>query len=159
MKEIVVTFRLNGKETTVSVPPALTLLKLLRERLGLTGAKPGCERGECGACTVHLDGAPVNSCLVLAAQVDGREVVTVEGLERGGELHPLQEAFIEESAIQCGYCTPGMVMAAKGLLDRTLDPSPEEIRRAVSGNICRCTGYTKIFAAVRSAAEKMRGGA
>jgi len=157
MKEIEIKFTCNGKEVTASAPPSLTLLKFLRERLGLTGAKAGCERGECGACTVLLDGKPVDSCLVLAVQVQGRRVETIEGLAEGEKLHPLQEAFVAETAIQCGYCTPGMIMAAKGLLEDKPDPTPEEIRRGLSGNLCRCTGYTKIFTAVEAAAKKMRG--
>ena len=157
MKEVTVKFTLNGKEIEVSAPPSLTLLKLLRERLNLTGTKVGCERGECGACTVLVDGAPVDSCLVLAPQVEGKKVETIEGLSRSGRLHPLQEAFVEESAVQCGYCIPGMIMAAKTLLDRNLRPTRDEIKRAISGNLCRCTGYVKIVRAVESAAEKMRG--
>lgn len=157
MKEIALNFVLNGSAVSAAVPPGLTLLKFLRERLGLTGAKPGCERGECGACTVLLDGEPVDSCLVLAAQVEGRSVETIEGLEKDGRLHPLQEAFVAETAVQCGYCTPGMIMAAKALLDRNPRPGRAEIKSALSGNLCRCTGYTKIFAAVETAARKMEG--
>jgi len=156
MKEVDITFILNGEEITSSVPGGLTLLKFLRERLDLTGSKPGCERGECGACTVIVDGQAVNSCLVLAAQVDGCRVDTIEGLETGEELHPLQQAFIDQTAVQCGYCTPGMIMAAKALLDVNREPSRLEIKKALSGNICRCTGYTKIFAAVEDAAQKIR---
>ncbi|MCX6349318.1 MAG: (2Fe-2S)-binding protein [Candidatus Aureabacteria bacterium] len=156
MKEVTVKFTLNGKEIEVTAPPSLTLLKLLRERLNLTGTKVGCERGECGACTVLVDGEPVDSCLVLAPQVEGKKVETIEGLSRSGRLHPLQEAFVEESAVQCGYCIPGMIMAAKALLDRNLRPTRGEIKRAISGNLCRCTGYVKIVRAVESAAEKMR---
>lgn len=156
MKEIEIRFILNGKEVSVKSPPTFTLLRLLRERLGLTGAKPGCERGECGACTVLLDGEPVTACLILAPQVEGRRVETIEGISRGEELHPLQQAFIDESAVQCGYCIPGMIMSAKALLDNDPDPSREEIKLALSGNICRCTGYTKIIKAVEVAAEKIR---
>ena len=130
----------------------------MRERLGLTGAKAGCERGECGACTVILDGEPVTSCLVLAPRLEGRRVETIEGISSGEELHPLQEAFIDESAAQCGYCIPGMIMAAKALLDRNSGPSREEIKVALSGNLCRCTGYTKIIKAVEAASAKIRGG-
>jgi len=157
MKEIKIQFTLNGEKVEVSAPPSLTLLKLLRERLGLTGAKAGCERGECGACTVLIDGEPVASCLVLAPQVEGKTVETIEGVSRTGRLHPLQEAFVRESAVQCGYCIPGMIMAAKALLDRTLNPSREEIKQAISGNLCRCTGYVKIVRAIETAAAKMRG--
>ncbi len=156
MDEITIQFKLNGKEVSVTTPPWFTLLRLLRERLGLTGAKPGCERGECGACTVLLDGEPVASCLVLAPQVEGRDVLTIEGLAAGERMHPLQEAFVEESAVQCGYCIPGMIMAARALLDRTLNPTRDEIKRALSGNLCRCTGYTKIIRAVEKAAGKIR---
>ena len=156
MQEINVKFVLNGEKVEVSIPPSLTLLKLLRERLGLTGTKAGCERGECGACTVLIEGEPVNSCLVLVPQVEGKNIQTIEGIAEGDNLHPLQEEFIEESAVQCGYCTPGMIMAAKALLDKNDNPSRDEIRRAISGNICRCTGYTKIFQAIEKAAEKIR---
>ncbi|MFH1038512.1 MAG: (2Fe-2S)-binding protein [PVC group bacterium] len=156
MDEVTIQFQLNGEEVSVTAPPFFTLLRLLRERLGLTGAKPGCERGECGACTVLLDGEPVASCLVLAPQVEGRAVETIEGISDGERLHPLQEAFIEESAVQCGYCIPGMIMSAKALLDRNLNPARDEIKRALSGNLCRCTGYTKIIQAVEAAAAKIR---
>ncbi len=158
MSEIAVRFILNGQEVSVKAPPTFTLLRLLRERLGLTGAKAGCERGECGACTVILDGEPVTACLVLAPQVEGRRVETIEGIGNGEELHPLQQAFIDESAAQCGYCIPGMIMAAKALLDRDPGPSREEIKAGLSGNLCRCTGYTKIIKAVEVAAEKIRKG-
>jgi aerobic-type carbon monoxide dehydrogenase small subunit (CoxS/CutS family) len=156
MNEIAIRFILNGKEISVESPPNFTLLRLLRERLGLTGAKAGCERGECGACTVILDGEPVTACLVLAPQVEGRRVETIEGIGNGEELHPLQQAFIDESAVQCGYCIPGMLMSAKALLDRDPEPARGEIKTALSGNLCRCTGYTKIIKAVESAAGKMR---
>lgn len=155
MKEVDIAFTLNGARTRVTVPANTTLVSLLRDRLGLTGTKIGCDKGECGACAVIIDGRSVNSCLVLAAQVDGREVTTIEGLEKEGKVHPIQEAFIEEGAIQCGYCTPGMVISAKTLLDGNPDPSDDEIRVGISGNLCRCTGYTKIFAAIRSAATKL----
>ena len=156
MEEIKISFVINGEKTSVYAPPSLTLLKLLRERLGLTGAKPGCERGECGACTVLLDGEPVNSCLVLVGQVEGREIVTIEGLADGDELDPIQEAFIAEGAVQCGYCTPGMIISARALLNRNDHPGREEIKRAISGNLCRCTGYVKIIKAIETAAEKIR---
>ena len=155
MSEIEIRFTLNGQEVTVKAPPAYTLLRLLRERLGLTGAKAGCERGECGACTVLLDGEPVTSCLVLAPQVEGRRVETIEGIGSGEKLHPLQRAFIEESAVQCGYCIPGMIMSAKALLDHHSQPSRDEIKVAISGNLCRCTGYSKIIRAVEAAAAEM----
>ncbi len=156
MNEVKVKFILNGKEVEVEGAPSLTLLKALREKLGLTGTKAGCERGECGACTVLLDGEPVNSCLVLIPQVAGRAVETIEGLEAGGKLHPLQQAFIDESAVQCGYCIPGMVMAAKGLLDQNPEPNRNEIKRAISGNLCRCTGYAKIIKAIEKVAESAK---
>lgn len=129
----------------------MRLLDVLREVLGLTGTKEGCGEGECGACTVLVDGKPVDSCLVLIGQVQGRAITTIEGLSNGKELHPLQQAFIDEGAIQCGYCTPGMILAAKALLDSNPNPGEEEIRRSISGNLCRCTGYQKIIKAVQAA--------
>ena len=156
MPEIDLKFILNGEPVTVKCSPALTLLKLLREKLDLTGTKAGCERGECGACTVLLEGEPVNSCLILAPQVEGKNVWTIEGLARGEVLHPLQQAFIDKTAVQCGYCTPGMIMAAKALLDRNPSPTREEIKVAISGNLCRCTGYTKIITAIEAAASVIR---
>jgi carbon-monoxide dehydrogenase small subunit len=135
----------------MEVRPGETLLHVLRERLRLTGTKEGCGKGECGACTVLLDGKPVNSCLVLAFEVDGREVVTIEGLGRG-ELHPLQRAFVEHGAVQCGFCTPGLILAAKALLDEDPDPDEAAIRRGIAGNLCRCTGYVKVVDAIRAAA-------
>jgi len=129
-----------------------TLLFLLRERLGLPGSKNACEQGECGSCCVRLDGTLVCACLVLAAQADGRDVVTVEGVAGDGRLHPVQEAFVEAGAVQCGFCTPGLIVAAVDLLERVPSPSDDEIREALSGNVCRCTGYEKILAAVRQAA-------
>lgn len=133
-----------------------TLLKFLREDLGLTGTKEGCGEGECGACTVLLDGRPVDSCLVMAVQAQGKEVLTIEGLKSGEVLDPIQEAFIEEGAIQCGFCTPGMVMSTKALLDHNPNPSEAQIREALAGNLCRCTGYVKIVSAVKKAAELRR---
>jgi carbon-monoxide dehydrogenase small subunit len=138
----------------LAVSPNLTLLQLLREKLALTGTKNGCEAGECGACTVLLDGEPVNSCMVLAVEVDGREVVTVEGLAQDGQLTTLQEAFIEHNAVQCGFCTPGMLISARALLQRNPDPTEDEVREALVGNLCRCTGYVRIVDAVQDAAEK-----
>jgi carbon-monoxide dehydrogenase small subunit len=148
----------NGRRQEVAVEPRRTLLELLREDLGLTGTKQGCGEGDCGACVVLLDGTPVNSCLVLALEAAGREVLTIEGLADGNRLHPIQQAFVEVGAVQCGYCTPGMVLTAKSLLERSPDPGEAEVRRAVSGNLCRCTGYQKIVEAILDAAQRMRGG-
>jgi aerobic carbon-monoxide dehydrogenase small subunit len=148
-----VRLRVNDQEYRVAVQDHWTLLDLLRDGLGLTGTKKGCDVGECGACTVLLDGRAVQSCLVLAAQAGGRSVLTIEGLGDAGSLDPLQTAFHEKGAIQCGFCTPGMIMAAKGLLQANSDPSAEEIKEALSGNLCRCTGYVKIIEAVRAAAR------
>lgn len=145
----------NGNWVRARVEEHKTLLFFIREVLGLTGTKEGCGAGDCGACTVLLDGAPVNSCLVLAMQADGREVTTIEGVGSASDLHPIQRAFIDEGAIQCGYCTPGMILSAKALLDRTTDPSEREIRVAISGNLCRCTGYQKIVRAIYRAARQL----
>jgi carbon-monoxide dehydrogenase small subunit len=142
----------NGERRDADVWEGESLLYVLRERLGLPGSKNACEQGECGSCSVFLDGALVCACLVLGAQADGHEVVTVEGLADGDELHPVQEAFVEAGAVQCGFCTPGLVVAAVDLLQRKPQPSDDEIREALSGNLCRCTGYQKIFDAVRAAA-------
>ena len=151
-----VTTTVNGTERTADdVWPGESLLHLLRERLGLPGAKNACEQGECGSCTVYLDGEPVCACLVAAGQAIGREVTTVEGLAAGQALHPVQEAFVEAGAVQCGFCTPGLVVAAHDLLARVPEPSDPEIREALAGNLCRCTGYEKILDAVRLAAERM----
>lgn len=150
--------RINGQEYQVSCEPSRTLLEVLRENLGLTGTKKGCDEGDCGVCTVLLDGRPFNSCLVLAVNAEGHEITTVEGLAKDGDLHPLQEAFIAEGAVQCGYCTPGMLLSAKALLDANPNPTREEIRAALSGNFCRCTGYVSIFRAVESAARNLGSG-
>ena len=152
-----VEFVLNGERVEAEVPANMTLLDMLREKFRITSVKKGCEVGECGACTVLLDGRPVNSCLVLAPKVDGHEVLTVEGLSKNGKLSPIQEAFVEEMAIQCGYCTPGFIMVSKALLDENRKPSLEEIKEALSGNLCRCTGYVHIIRAVQKAAEKLKG--
>lgn len=154
--DFAVSMAVNGKRVQRNVPASRTLLELLREDLGLTGTKEGCGKGECGACTVLLDGAPVSSCLVLAYQADGRSVTTIEGLAEGELLHPLQEAFVAEGAVQCGFCMPGMILAAKALLDANPEPTREEIRRGISGNLCRCTGYAKIVAAIETAARELR---
>lgn len=146
---------LNGEEVDVSFAPYKTLLEVLREDLGHTGTKHGCELGECGACAVLLDGKPVVSCLILALECDGRNILTVEGLARHGRLHPLQEAFADLGAAQCGYCTPGILVTAKALLDQNTHPSRDQIRDALSGNLCRCTGYLQIFEAVEEAVLKI----
>jgi carbon-monoxide dehydrogenase small subunit len=153
---VVVKLVVNGEPVETTVPSEWRLLDLLREGLGLTGTKEGCGIGECGACSVLMDGRAVNSCLVLAAQADGCEIVTVEGLAANGTLHPLQEAFIRHDAVQCGFCTPGMLMSAKALLDRNPSPTKQEVRQALSGNLCRCTGYTQIVEAVMAAAREVR---
>lgn len=154
LKAITVNFKVNENQVSVTGAPNRTLLDILREDLGLTGAKDSCGgEGECGACTVIMDGEPVNSCLVLMGQVDGHEVLTIEGLEKNGQLHKIQSAFIESGAVQCGYCTPGAVLAAKALLDRISHPSDDEIRDGLSGNLCRCTGYEKMITAVHLAEE------
>jgi len=146
-----VTFNLNGERYRFLVEPGKTLLEIIRNDLGLTGTKEGCGRGDCGACTVLVDGKAVPSCLVLAVDVNGCDVVTIEGLSIGCELHPIQKAFIDHGAIQCGFCTPGMIMSAKALLDRNPSPSEEEIRNGIEGNFCRCTGYAKIVEAIKYA--------
>ena len=146
----------NGKTERLDVPGGKRLLDVLREDLHLTGAKEGCGEGECGACTVLMDGEAVHSCMVLAGQLTGHSVTTIEGLEEDGRLGVLQNAFVEQGAVQCGYCTPGMIMSAAGLLNRTPDPTEEEIRVALSGNICRCSGYVQIVAAVKAAAQILR---
>jgi len=155
---MILRFRLNGRSVEVDVPPGRRLLDLLREDLGLTGTKEGCGEGECGACTVLVDGKPRLSCLTLAIQVEGKEVLTVEGLAQSGKLHPLQEAFIETAGVQCGFCTPGFLMSAYALLLENPSPTKAEVREWLSGNLCRCTGYEQIVAAVLRAAEKMGGG-
>jgi carbon-monoxide dehydrogenase small subunit len=148
----------NGETHEVLVPVHKTLLEVLREDLGLTGTKHGCELGECGTCTVLVDGAPVLSCLVLPAELAGGEITTVEGMARGGRLHPLQQAFAELGAAQCGYCTPGMLLTAQALLAERPSPTRQEVRDALAGNLCRCTGYTKILDAVELAAFRTAGG-
>ncbi|HHV79606.1 MAG TPA: (2Fe-2S)-binding protein [Firmicutes bacterium] len=148
-------FTLNGSEVSADVKANDTLLNVLREQLGYTGTKRGCETGECGACTVLVDGKAVNACLILAPKVDGRAIQTIEGLAKGAELHPLQKAFIEEGALQCGFCGPGMLMSAKALLDEIPNPTEDQVRRGISGNICRCTGYAKIVKAIMKASRQM----
>jgi aerobic-type carbon monoxide dehydrogenase small subunit (CoxS/CutS family) len=146
----------NGEWKTASVEPQTTLLELLRETWGLTGAKRGCDEGDCGACTVLLDGQPVNACLVLAVRVNGRKVTTVEGLGTAEQPHPLQIAFVQQGALQCGFCGPGMLLSAKALLDANPNPTEAEVRQGLSGNLCRCTGYSKIVEAVLSASRVMK---
>ncbi len=159
MKSVPLALRVNGEAVEVAAAPYKTLLEVLREDLRLTGTKHGCELGECGACAVLLDGKPVLSCLVLALECDGADVVTVEGLAREARLHPLQEAFADCGATQCGYCTPGFLVTAKALLDENPHATRGEITAALSGNICRCTGYIQIFEAVEQAAAKIAGDA
>ena len=149
-------FYVNNNPVELMVEPHLTLLEVLREKFFLIGTKEGCSTGDCGACTVLLDGMPITSCLMLAVEAEGHQVETVEGLGSDGELHPLQSAFIRESGLQCGFCTPGMLMASKALLDHNPDPSEDEIRMELAGNLCRCTGYDPIVRAVKSAAQELR---
>ncbi len=155
MKKQYMSLTVNGTEYELLSAPNRTLAQVLREDLSLLGTKTGCGVGDCGSCTVLMDGKPVNSCLVLALQAEGREIVTIEGIADGSRLHPIQEAFIEKGAVQCGFCTPGMVVSAKALLDRNPYPDRGEVREALSGNLCRCTGYQKIVDAVETAAQKM----
>jgi aerobic-type carbon monoxide dehydrogenase small subunit (CoxS/CutS family) len=154
MNSIQITFILNGEKICMNIDPEMTLLQLLREELSLTGTKEGCSVGECGACTVLMDGVAVNSCLVLVAQVNGTEVITIEALEHDKQLDHLQQSFIDNHAVQCGFCTPGMLMSSKALLLKNPQPTEEEIKVALSGNLCRCTGYKSIISAVESAIEK-----
>jgi carbon-monoxide dehydrogenase small subunit len=149
-------FVLNGKNYELKVKPWQTLLELIREDLSLTGAKEGCGQGECGSCTVIMNGKTVNSCLVPAVEADGQEILTIEGLSDNGRLHPIQEAFVSHSGMQCGFCTPGMIMSAKALLDSKPHPTEAEIRESISGNFCRCTGYTKIIESISAAADLMK---
>ncbi len=146
----------NGEAYDLLVPPNKTLLDLLRYDLGLTGTKKGCDEGDCGACTVVADGKVVTSCLVLAVEMDGATLTTIEGLHKGDELHPIQQAFVDSGAVQCGFCTPGMILTTKALLDENPDPSEEEIKHYLEGNLCRCTGYTKILNAVNNVIKQMK---
>jgi len=155
----VVNFTVNGKAYELAIEPHLLLVEVLRDELGLTGTKHSCDIGHCGACTVLVEGIAVLSCLTPAITVKGKNITTIEGLAEGTKLHPIQKAFIEYGAIQCGYCTPGMILSAKALLDRNSNPTREEVKQALSGNLCRCTGYVKIVDAVLAAAETMRKGA
>jgi carbon-monoxide dehydrogenase small subunit len=156
-RKVHVTMTVNGEEQEAAFAPHKTLLEVLREDLGLTGTKHGCELGECGTCAVLVDGVPVLSCLALGVECEGREITTVEGMDDRGKLHPLQDAFADLGAAQCGYCTPGILLTAKALLDAKKKPSRDEIKEALSGNLCRCTGYVKIYEAVELAAARMRG--
>jgi len=149
--------KVNGEDYDLAIKPWATLLEVLREDLGLTGAKEGCGEGECGACTVIMDGAAVNACIMLAAEAEGKEITTIEGLANGERMHPIQEAFVEIGGLQCGFCTPGMILSTKVLLDANPSPTDAEIRKGLEGNFCRCTGYTKIIESVRVAAQKLRG--
>ena len=155
-KKIKIKLTVNERDYVVEVKPHWTLLDVIRDQIGLTGTKYGCGTGECGACTVLMDGKPAPSCLVLAAQAEGKQIVTIEGLSNGDKLHPLQKTFIEHGAIQCGYCIPGMILSAKALLDRKSNPTEEEVRYAIDGNLCRCTGYVKQVEAILAAAEEMK---
>ena len=154
MSELIdLNFIVNGEKKHISIDPSMTLLEILRHTLKLTGTKEGCGKGECGTCTVLMNGKAVNACLVLGSQLEGTEILTVEGVSNGRELHSLQKSFIEEGAVQCGFCIPGMIISAKALLDENPSPTEEEIRRGISGNLCRCTGYTKIVSAIQKASE------
>ena len=151
---VTVSMNVNGEQRTASVPPETTLLKLLRENFNLTGAKLGCDVGDCGACTVIVDGRLVNSCLMLAGQADGREILTIEGLATRDQLHPIQKAFEEKGSLQCGFCGPGVIMSAKALLDQCPNPTAQEIRDGLAGNLCRCTGYSKMIEAIQTIARE-----
>lgn len=156
MDKMILNFRLNGEDVELLVSPDEILLDVVRDRLNLTGTKKGCGKGECGACTLIINGNAVNACMIPAMKAMGKDVQTIEGIGTAENLHPLQKTFIEEGAIQCGFCTPGMIMSSKALLDKNLSPTREEIQEAISGNICRCTGYVKIEKAVLSAANMMK---
>ncbi len=155
MKDVEISLTVNKKQYRLLVPPNMTLLDVLREKLKLTGTKEGCGKGECGACTIIFNGRSANSCLILAPQADGAEVLTVEGIGSLDNMHPIQEAFVEEGAVQCGFCTPGMVISSFYLLSRNPNPTEDEIREGLSGNLCRCTGYVKIIKAVEKASKKL----
>ena len=155
MSKQVITLTVNGQPRELAVEPHWTLLETVREQLGLTGSKEGCGTGDCGACSMIVDGRLITSCLMLAPEADGSEVQTIEGLARNGELHPVQQAFIDSGGVQCGFCTPGMILASKALLERNPRPSLEDVRLGLAGNLCRCTGYAKIYEAVLAAAERI----
>jgi carbon-monoxide dehydrogenase small subunit len=158
MKTLRIQFKINGKSHTLNVAPHRTLLDIIREDLKLTGTKQGCGQGECGSCTVIMGGKTINSCLVPAVEADGQEITTIEGLADGETLHPIQQAFVDHAGMQCGFCTPGMIMSAKVLLEENNHPNETEIREGIEGNFCRCTGYTKIIESIAAAAETMKGG-
>lgn len=155
MKQLIA-LKVNGESYEVAVEPRMTLLEVLRDVLGLTGTKNGCSLGNCGSCTVLLNGKPVVSCLVLAVEAQGKEIVTIEGLAQNGKLHPIQQAFIDHGALQCGFCTPGMILSAKALLEENPNPTADEVKEAISGNLCRCTGYTDAVNAVLDAVGRMK---
>jgi carbon-monoxide dehydrogenase small subunit len=155
MSKQTIHLKVNGQPYELAVEPHWTLLETVREQIGLTGSKEGCGTGDCGACSMIVDGKLITSCLMLAPEADGRNVLTIEGLASNGDLHPVQQAFIDTGGVQCGFCTPGMIMAAKALLERKPRPTLEEVREGLAGNLCRCTGYTKIYEAVLAAAERM----
>jgi carbon-monoxide dehydrogenase small subunit len=157
MPRQIINLRINGSPQEIAVEPSWTLLETVREALGYTGAKEGCGTGDCGACSMIVDGRLITSCLMLAPQADRREITTIEGLSHNGTLHPVQQAFVDAGGVQCGFCTPGMVMAAAALLEKNNKPTLEEIQQGLAGNLCRCTGYTKIFQAVELASQRMRG--
>ena len=154
MEKRTIILRVNGEDQELQISANETLLEVLRERLSLIGAKEGCQDGGCGACTVLLDGKPVRSCLTLAVEAEGRDIVTIEGLASGEELHPIQEAFINHGGVQCGFCTPGMILSAKALIDSNPEPTETEVKEAISGNLCRCTGYTKIVESIIAATKR-----
>jgi carbon-monoxide dehydrogenase small subunit len=158
MEKRIIQLTVNGEDYDLSVTPNRTLLEVLRNELNLTGTKEGCGEGACGLCTVLLDGQPVRSCLTLAVEAQGKAITTIEGLAEGGKLHPIQQAFVEHGAIQCGFCSPGMILVTKALLDENPHPTEQEAREAISGNVCRCTGYAKIVEAMLAAAEMIEGG-
>ena len=153
--KIPVTLKVNGEIYELAIAPHRTLLDVLREEIQLTGTKKGCDVGDCGACTVLLDGKPVNSCLILAATVQNSEILTIEGLAKNGKLHPLQKAFLKDGAVQCGFCTPGVLMSLKALVDTNPSPTLDDVKTAMAGNLCRCTGYTKMFKAVETATRSL----
>lgn len=155
MKQLI-KLKVNGEVYEVAAEPWRTLLEVIRETVGLTGTKKGCDEGDCGACTVLLDGKAVNSCLVLAIEAQGKDITTIEGLAEGDKLHPIQSAFVKNGGLQCGFCTPGMILNAKAFLDKNPTPTEEEIKFAIGGNLCRCTGYVKIVKSIQAAAEEMK---